>query len=72
MNCSIESHQLSEKIASNFTQLYSVQDFCDYFGVCRNTAYELIKTKQLKTKKVGRAYKITKTAIEDFIKTLEC
>jgi excisionase family DNA binding protein len=59
------------RLDSNLPKLYSLQEFCDYFGISRNTAYELINTKKLKAKKVGRAYKITKVAIDNFIKTLE-
>lgn len=60
-----------QKNLANLPVLYSLQDFCDYLGISKNTAYELINTGQLKTKKVGRAYKITKTAIVEFIKTIE-
>lgn len=53
------------------TKLYTVADVCDYLKISRNTAYNLIKTGQLKTRKVGRAYKITENALNEFIKTLE-
>lgn len=52
-------------------QLYSIQDICKYLNIGRNTAYELIKQDKLKAKKVGRAYKITENALNEFIKTLE-
>lgn len=52
-------------------KLYSIQEVCDYFEIGRNTAYELINQGKLKAKKVGRAYKITENALNDYIKTLE-
>lgn len=52
-------------------KLYSVQDVCDYLKIGRNTAYVLINTGQLKTKKVGRAYKITESALMEFMKSIE-
>lgn len=52
-------------------KLYSVNDICKYLSIGRNTAYELIKQDKLKAKKVGRAYKITENALNEFVKTLE-
>lgn len=52
-------------------KLYTIKEFCEYLKISRNTAYELIKTGQLKSKKVGRAYKITENAINEFVKSIE-
>jgi len=53
------------------TKLYTVENICDYFKISRNTVYSLIQEGKLKTKKVGRAYKITENALNEFIRTLE-
>jgi len=53
------------------TKLYTVENVCNYFNVSRNTVYALIQQRILKTKKVGRAYKITENALADLIKYLE-
>jgi excisionase family DNA binding protein len=52
-------------------KLYTVENICDYLNVSRNTIYILIQQGKLKTKKVGRAYKITENALNEFIKSLE-
>lgn len=52
-------------------KLYSIEEVCNYLEIGRNTAYELINQNKIKAKKVGRAYKITENALNEFIKTLE-
>jgi len=56
---------------ANMPKLYTVQEVCTYLEISRNTAYQLIQTGQLKTKKVGRAYKITENALQAFVKSIE-
>lgn len=51
-------------------KIYTVQEVCEYLQVSKNTVYELINQGKLKCKKVGRAYKITENALNDFVISL--
>lgn len=62
---------MESQISPALPKLYTVQDVCNYLEISRNTAYLLINTGQLKTKKVGRAYKITESALMAYIKSIE-
>lgn len=51
-------------------KLYNVKEMTEYFNTSKNTIYQLIKEDKLKSKKVGRAYKITQVALDKFISNL--
>lgn len=58
------------KQEESMLKIYTVQEVCEYLQVSRNTVYELINQGKLKCKKVGRAYKITENALDDFVNSL--
>lgn len=44
-----------------------VEDLMPILGIGRNTAYELVRTKQIRSVKVGRQLKIPKQCLIDFL-----
>lgn len=49
--------------------LISIDELCDILSIGRNAAYHLLNTKQIKAFKIGRIWKISKIAVEEFILT---
>ena len=49
--------------------LISIDELCDILSIGRNAAYHLLNTKQVKAFKIGRVWKISKVAVEEFILT---
>lgn len=46
----------------------TVPDLADILNVGRNTAYELVRSGQVKSVRVGTQYRISKTALLDYLK----
>ncbi|MDP4144129.1 MAG: helix-turn-helix domain-containing protein [Bacillota bacterium] len=51
-------------------KIYSVKEVCNYLKVGAPTVYELIAQNQLIARKVGKAYKITETALTKYVTSL--
>lgn len=49
--------------------LISIDELCTLLSIGRNAAYHLLNTKQIKAFKIGRVWKISKVAVEEFILT---
>ena len=45
----------------------SIDDLCQKFDIGRSKAYELVKTKQIASCKIGRSWKIPKEAVDSFV-----
>lgn len=44
-----------------------VKELAKYLSVCRNTAYALVRSGQIRSIRVGRCYLIPREALSDFI-----
>lgn len=57
---------------SNLEQLgaFSIKQFCEWSGIGRSKVYDLLATKKLSAKKIGRRTVITREAAENWLKTL--
>lgn len=51
------------------SDLITVEELCDILSIGRNAAYHLLNSKQLKAFRIGRVWKISKIAVEEFILT---
>ena len=51
----------------NLKDILNVEDLCSIFDIGLNTAYNLVRDKTIKSIKIGRQYKIPKTALMDFV-----
>ena len=47
--------------------IFHVKDLEYLLGVSHNTAYQLVRSGQIRSIKVGRTYKIPKSALEEFL-----
>lgn len=50
-------------------ELISIDDLCDVLNIGKNAAYNLLKTGQIKSFRIGRVWKIPKAAVQDYILT---
>ena len=51
------------------SDLISIDELCNILSIGRNAAYQLLNTKQIKAFKIGRVWKISRVAVEEFILT---
>ena len=51
----------------NYSDIVSVMDLCKMLKIGKNAAYELIKNKQIKSVHIGKAIRIPKKAIIEFV-----
>lgn len=47
--------------------VFHVKDLEYLLGVSHNTAYQLVRSGQIRSIKVGRTYKIPKSALDEFL-----
>ncbi len=52
-------------------RVYTVEEIQDIMGIGKNTAYDLIKTGQFKTVKVGGHYRISKKSFDEWLDKME-
>lgn len=57
-----------EEKERKFSDILTVKELMDYLAVGKNTAYELLKSKKIKSIKIGRVYKIPKTEVQEYIR----
>jgi len=53
------------------SKLYSPEEVADLLKVSKNMVYELISTKELYAKKIGRVYRIPAAAVDYFTHNLD-
>ena len=46
----------------------AAEELMDYLAIGKNTAYDLLKSKKIKSIKIGRVYKIPKTEVHEYIR----
>lgn len=49
--------------------LISIDELCNILSIGRNVAYQLLNSKKIKAFKIGRIWKISRMAVEEFILT---
>lgn len=52
---------------SGYNDILSVKDLCEALHIGKNTAYRLLRSKEIKSIKIGRVYKIPKQAVKAYI-----
>ena len=60
-------NQKEQMTLSNAPEILNLAELCRVFRVCKQTAYKLLKSGYLPAVKVGRNYKISKSAVESFL-----
>lgn len=53
----------------NYDDILTVDDLIKILKVQRKTIYELLKTEQIKSLKIGREYRITKKALQEYVQS---
>lgn len=51
----------------NYDDILTVDDLIEILKVQRKTIYELLKTEKIKNIKIGREYRITKKALQEYV-----
>ncbi len=51
--------------------LLTIDDLCKELGVGKNTGYKLLKSKAIKSKKVGKRYLIHRSQLDKYIEKLK-
>lgn len=51
----------------SYDDLVTIEDLCEMLGIGKNAAYELLRKKRIKAFHIGRAWKIPKQAVEEYI-----
>ena len=51
----------------HFPDILSVQDIISALDIGRNKAYELLKTGKIKSLRIGKNYRIPKTALIEYV-----
>ena len=57
-----------EEKERKFSDILTVKELMDYLAIGKNTAYELLHSKKIKSIKIGRVYKIPKTEVQEYIR----
>lgn len=50
-----------------YGDVVTVDDLCEMLNVGKNRAYDLLSSGEIKSKRIGRVWKIPKKAVEDFL-----
>ena len=51
----------------DYEDLLTVEDLCSILLIGKNTAYDLLRHKQIRAFKIGHTWKIPKKSIEEYI-----
>ena len=60
--------ELWEEKERRFSDILTVRELMDYLAIGKNTAYDLLKSNQIKSIRIGRVYKIPKTEVLEYIR----
>lgn len=52
---------------NNVEELITIEELCNILSIGRNSAYALLKENKIKAFRIGRVWKISRLAVEDFI-----
>lgn len=51
------------------SDLISIEELCNILSIGRNAAYSLLNERKIKAFRIGRVWKISRMAVDDFILT---
>jgi len=49
-------------------KVLNVKDLAEALSISQNTAYNLVRSGQIHSVRIGRAYRITREAVEEFLR----
>ena len=52
----------------NLPLAYKVEELISILRIGRNTAYELVRSGQIRSVRIGRTYRIPREALEDYLR----
>lgn len=52
---------------NKYKDILSVNELCDILGIGKNTAYRLLKNKEIKSVRIGKVYKIPKKYVKEYV-----
>lgn len=52
---------------SENSTVFKVEDIAKMLSISRNTAYELVRSGKIRSVKIGRIYRIPRSAVEDYL-----
>ena len=52
---------------NTYNDMISLDDLCEMLTIGKNTAYQLLRTKQIKAFKIGRIWKIPRESVSEYI-----
>lgn len=58
-----------EQVQDSVVQVIKVEDLARMLSIGRNTAYELVRSGKIRSVKIGRTYRIPRTAVEEYLNT---
>lgn len=50
-----------------YNDMISIDDLCEMLTIGKNTAYHLLKTRQIKAFKIGRIWKIPRDSVAEYV-----
>lgn len=54
---------------SDYPDVVSITELQSMLRISRNTAYELVRSGKIRSVKIGRTYRIPRSAVEDYLNT---
>ena len=58
----------SAPVMNEESRLFTPPELAEYLGIGRNRAYELVKSGELKAFRIGKSWKISKEAVDLYIR----
>jgi len=62
-----ENYFTNLRLLSNYPDVMSIKDLQSALGIGQNTAYNLINSGEIRSKRIGRQIKILKTAVLEYL-----
>lgn len=53
----------------NYDDMITIDDLCEMLTIGKNTAYNLLKTKQIQAFKIGRIWKIPRESVSKYVQS---
>lgn len=53
--------------ANEIALVLTVEDLARILAISKNTAYELVRSRKIHSVKIGRTYRIPRSALEDYL-----
>jgi len=55
---------------NDYGDILSVKQLCEALNICQTVAYRLLKSGEIKSRKIGNIYKIPKKYLIEYVETL--